>query len=84
MNQNIISAHDARHIVLTWWLNTFFAEIHTAIHEGWTHCHVARPWATSLRICHRSPPQFVLNNMKKLGYQTEVRDTTIHISWDND
>jgi hypothetical protein len=82
MNQVVISAKDARHIVLTWWMNLFFAEINRVMSEGWTTCHVTRDWVTSFKITRRYPPQFVLDNMKKLGYDVEVLDTTIRICWD--
>lgn len=84
MNQNVMSAKDARHIVLTWWLNLFFSSINCALHDGWTDCLVERPWVTSLQLCRRYPPQYVINHIKKLGYMVEVRETTYYISWDND
>lgn len=82
MNQNVMSARAARHIVLTWWLNLFFSSINYALHDGWTNCRVKREWSTSLQITRRFPPQFVLDHMKKLGYEVEMRETHFSISWD--
>jgi len=84
MNQNVISAKDARHIVLTWWLNAFFSAINCAVSDGWTHCRVERDWSTSLQITRRRPPQFVLDHVKKLGYGVEVKETHVFVDWDND
>ena len=84
MNQLVITARDARHIVLTWWLNLFFSSINCALHDGWTNCQIERNWATSLQITRRYPPQFVLDHMKKLGYMVEVNEKYFCISWSND